>query len=63
MDDEVIADPLPPAVEPPVPPMLFGSFVNPGKGDPNIVVSLESADLWHQFYQAGTEMIITKSGR
>ena len=63
MDDEVIADPLPPAVEPPAPPMLFGSFVNPGKGDPNIVVSLESADLWHQFYQAGTEMIITKSGR
>ena len=44
-------------------PMLFGSFVAPGKADPNIVVSLEGADLWHQFYQAGTEMIITKSGR
>ena len=44
-------------------PMLFGSFVAPGKADPNIVVSLEGAELWHQFYQAGTEMIITKSGR
>ena len=44
-------------------PMLFGSFVAPGKADPNIVVSLEAADLWHQFYQAGTEMIITKCGR
>lgn len=44
-------------------PMLFGSFVAPGKADPNIVVQLEGADLWHQFYQAGTEMIITKSGR
>lgn len=44
-------------------PMLFGSFVAPGKVDPNIVVQLEAADLWHQFYQAGTEMIITKSGR
>ena len=63
MDDEVLADPLPPAAEPPAPPMLFGSFVDPGKGDPNILVSLESAELWHQFYQAGTEMIITKSGR
>ena len=63
MDEEVNADSLPPAAELPAPPMLFGSFINPGKGDPNIVVSLESADLWHQFYQAGTEMIITKSGR
>ena len=32
-------------------------------GGSKIVVTLEAADLWHQFYQAGTEMIITKSGR
>lgn len=44
-------------------PMPFGSFVASRKADPNIVVQLEAADLWHQFYQAGTEMIITKSGR
>ena len=44
-------------------PILFGSFAAPGKADPSIVVQLEAADLWHQFYQAGTEMIITKSGR
>lgn len=29
----------------------------------NIDVTLEGADLWHQFYSAGTEMIITRSGR
>ncbi len=29
----------------------------------NITVILDSADLWAQFYQAGTEMIITKTGR
>ena len=28
-----------------------------------VVITLEGADLWHQFCQAGTEMIITKSGR
>ncbi len=28
-----------------------------------ISVVLDSADLWSQFYQAGTEMIITKTGR
>ncbi len=29
----------------------------------SITVVLDSADLWAQFYQAGTEMIITKTGR
>lgn len=43
--------------------MQFGTYLPPGKQDKNIVVSLEGAELWHQFYQAGTEMIITKSGR
>ena len=28
-----------------------------------ITATLEGADLWHQFYEAGTEMIITKCGR
>lgn len=41
----------------------FGTYLQPGKQDKNIVISLEGAELWHQFYQAGTEMIITKSGR
>lgn len=41
----------------------FGTFLPPGKQDKKIVISLEGAELWHQFYQAGTEMIITKSGR
>ena len=57
------SEPIQPAIDTTPSPMLFGSFVSPGKLDPNIVVSLEGADLWHQFYQAGTEMIITKSGR
>ncbi len=33
------------------------------KSDPNIKISLENADLWQQFHQIGTEMIITKLGR
>ena len=57
------SEPIQPAADSNPSPMLFGSFVSPGKLDPNIVVSLEGADLWRQFYQAGTEMIITKSGR
>lgn len=57
------SDPIQPAADTTPSPMLFGSFVSPGKLDPNVVVSLEGAELWHQFYQAGTEMIITKSGR
>ena len=28
-----------------------------------ITATLEGADLWHQFYEVGTEMIITKCGR
>ena len=28
-----------------------------------IAITLEGADLWHQFFQAGTEMIITRAGR
>ena len=57
------SEPIQSAVDTNPSPMLFGSFVSPGKLDPNVVVSLEGADLWHQFYQVGTEMIITKSGR
>lgn len=43
--------------------LQLGTYLQPGKQDKNIIVSLEGAELWHQFYQAGTEMIITKSGR
>ena len=50
------ADPLPPTLS-------FGTYVPPEKQNKKIVVTLEGAELWHQFYQAGTEMIITKSGR
>jgi hypothetical protein len=41
----------------------FGTILPPGKKDPRIVIALEGAELWDQFFQAGTEMIITKSGR
>ncbi len=43
--------------------LQFGTHLQPGMRDNNIVISLEGAELWHQFFQAGTEMIITKSGR
>lgn len=43
--------------------MQFGTFLQPGKKDPRIMIALEGAELWDQFFQAGTEMIITKSGR
>lgn len=33
------------------------------KSDPNVKISLENAELWEQFHQIGTEMIITKLGR
>ena len=41
----------------------FGTHLPPEKQDRSIVIALEGAELWHQFFQAGTEMIITKSGR
>lgn len=43
--------------------LSFGTHLSPEKQDRNVIISLEGADLWHQFFQAGTEMIITKSGR
>lgn len=33
------------------------------QGLPGVTVKLQNADLWSQFHQIGTEMIITKSGR
>lgn len=30
---------------------------------PGVEAKLENNDLWQQFHQIGTEMIITKSGR
>ncbi len=35
----------------------------PGEKDPNIKADLENSDLWSQFNDVGTEMIITKTGR
>lgn len=35
----------------------------PGKKDPNVKVTLENEELWRQFDEVGTEMIITKTGR
>lgn len=43
--------------------LSFGTHLAPEKQDRNVIISLEGAELWHQFFQAGTEMIITKSGR
>ena len=34
-----------------------------GQKDPNIKADLENSDLWSQFNDVGTEMIITKTGR
>ena len=41
----------------------IGTYLPPEKQNKNIGISLEGADLWRRFYQVGTEMIITKSGR
>ncbi len=43
--------------------LQFGTYIAPEVQDKRIMISLEGAELWHQFYQVGTEMIITKSGR
>ena len=43
--------------------LQFGTYLPREQQDKNVMISLEGAELWHQFYQAGTEMIITKSGR
>ena len=50
-------------------PLGYEALTGPGsansvvKRDPNIKVNLENDDLWTQFHQIGTEMIITKLGR
>ncbi|XP_077865594.1 T-box 2/3 isoform X1 [Saccoglossus kowalevskii] len=36
---------------------------NQSDEDENIVVNLETKDLWEEFHKRGTEMVITKSGR
>ena len=41
----------------------FGTILPAGNKDPRIRIVLEGAELWDQFFRAGTEMIITKSGR
>lgn len=43
--------------------MASTPYVEPGKKDPRVHVSLEGGELWRQFLQVGTEMIITRSGR
>ena len=37
--------------------------LNSVRSDPNIKINLESEELWREFHQLGTEMIITKLGR
>jgi hypothetical protein len=48
-------------------PLGYEALTGPGssasKRDPNIKVNLENEELWTQFHQIGTEMIITKMGR
>ena len=36
---------------------------SPAQKDPNIKADLENSELWSQFNEVGTEMIITKTGR
>lgn len=43
--------------------LQFGTIIPPEEQNQKIIISLEGADLWEQFYRVGTEMIITKSGR
>lgn len=58
------AEPLTPDDICAIPPCLrYGTYLPPERQDKTIIVALEGAELWHQFYLAGTEMIITKSGR
>lgn len=35
----------------------------PRFGLPDVNATLQNMELWHQFHENGTEMIITKSGR
>ena len=44
-------------------PSSSASVGPPGQRDPNIKADLENSELWSQFNEVGTEMIITKTGR
>ena len=72
-DERIIASSPPPPPPPPLPPGRTattpgGGRVSPGrptscKEMESVRCQLETSELWEKFYQLGTEMIITKSGR
>lgn len=37
--------------------------LSPRYGLPDVNATLQNSELWQQFHEIGTEMIITKSGR
>lgn len=45
------------------PPSRQMHHIQPRYGLPGANAKLQNDDLWSQFHQIGTEMIITKSGR
>uniref|UniRef100_A0A1B0FN07 T-box domain-containing protein n=1 Tax=Glossina morsitans morsitans TaxID=37546 RepID=A0A1B0FN07_GLOMM len=55
-----IPDPFPPMLPIPMPRHVI---MPPRVTLPGVEVTLQNDDLWKQFHQIGTEMIITKSGR
>ncbi|XP_055912951.1 T-box transcription factor TBX6-like [Eupeodes corollae] len=55
-----IPDPFPPLLPIPIPRHII---LPPRVSLPGVEATLQNDDLWKQFHQIGTEMIITKSGR
>ncbi|KAJ6641506.1 T-box transcription factor TBX6 [Pseudolycoriella hygida] len=59
-----LPDPYPTMLPVPVPrQMPIAHRYRMNQGLPGVTVKLQNADLWAQFHEIGTEMIITKSGR
>lgn len=53
-------DPFPPMLPIPMPRHVI---MPPRVSLPGVEMTLQNDELWKQFHQIGTEMIITKSGR
>ena len=56
----VLPPPVTPGQAPPIPPPNINRFC---MKHPNIEITLDGKELWDQFYQKGTEMIVNRSGR
>ena len=58
-----VTSPMDPAVGPAGNPTMSQVPGIPGEKDPKVKVTLENEELWKEFHEIGTEMIITKMGR